>query len=198
MLSCKVLTQNRNKWIGKIALILVIISIIIHSATEPMYAAAAGDNLKAQAEKIVSKKVNSSDSAKMKLKKLFKYAENTYDYKRVMGFDTYNGWEKDYALETYSDKKGSCYHFAAAYAFLAKKATGYKVRIGVGKTNGFSGALQGHAWTEIKIDSKWYICDTNMDKYAEKSSGKYFLKRRKNLKKVYDDFNDVEYFTARF
>ena len=54
----------------------------------------------------------------------------------------------------YTEKKGSCYHFAAAYAFLAEKATGYKVRIGVGKTNGFSGDLQNHAWTEVKINSK--------------------------------------------
>lgn len=189
---------KRDKWTGKIALILAVISIVINSAAVPVNVTAAGGSLENRAEKIVSKKISPSDSAKKKLKKLFKYAENTYDYKRVMGFDTYDGWEKDYALETYSDKKGSCYHFAAAYAFLAKKATGYKVRIGVGKTNGFSGALQDHAWTEIKIDSWWYICDTNMDKYAEKSSGKYFLKRRKNLKKVYDNFKDVQYFTAKF
>lgn len=187
-----------DKQAKKIAVILIVMSMIIHSAAEPVNVSAAGDSLAAEAEKIVNRKVNPSDGAKKKLKKLFKYAENTYDYKRVMGFDTYDGWEKDYALETYSDKKGSCYHFAAAYAFLAKKATGYKVRIAIGKTNGFSGALQGHAWTEIRIASKWYICDTNMDKYAEKSSGKYFLKKRKNLKKVYDNFQDVQYFTATF
>ncbi len=98
----------------------------------------------------------------------------------------------------YTEKKGSCYHFAAAYAFLAEKATGYKVRIGVGKTNGFSGDLQNHAWTEVKINSKWYICDTNMDKYAENSSGKYFLKSRNKLKKVYNNYKDVKYFMTGF
>lgn len=158
----------------------------------------AATNLSDQANKIVSKKTKSSDSEKKKLKKLFKYTEKTYGYKRVTGFQAYSGWEKDYASQMYSEKNGSCYHFAAAYAFLAKKATGYEVRIGIGKTNGFTGNLQSHAWTEVKINSKWYICDTNMDKFAENSSRKYFLKKRDKLKKVYDDFKDVKYFTVAF
>lgn len=81
----------------------------------------AGTGLTEQAEKIVQKKTKSSDSAKKKLKKLFKYTEKMYGYKRVTGFQAYSGWQKDYALEMYKEKSGSCYHFAAAYAFLAKK-----------------------------------------------------------------------------
>lgn len=154
----------------------------------------AGTNLTSKTEKIVKKSTKPSDSEKKKLKKLFNHVEKKYGYKRVTGFEAYNGWAGDYALEIYTEKKGSCYHFAAAYAFLAEKATGYKVRIGVGKTNGFSGELQNHAWTEVKINSKWYICDTNMDKYAESSSGKYFLKSRNKLKKVYNNYKGVKYF----
>lgn len=161
-------------------------------------AVSAGTNLTSQAKKIVKRNTKPSDSGKKKLKKLFKYVENNYGYKRVTGFETYNGWAGDYALEMYSEKKGSCYHFAAAYAFLAEKATGYKVRIGVGKTNGFSGELQNHSWTEVKINSKWYICDTNMDKYAGNSSGKYFLKKRDRLKKVYNNYKDTQYFMTGF
>lgn len=158
----------------------------------------AGTNLTSQTENIVKRNTKPSDSEKKKLKKLFKHIEKNYGYKRVTGFEAYSGWAGDYALEIYSEKKGSCYHFAAAYAFLAEKATGYKVRIGVGKTNGFSGELQNHAWTEVNINSKWYICDTNMDKYAENSSGKYFLKNRNKLKKVYNNYKDVKYFMTGF
>lgn len=176
------------------ALILIIINLSIFAVPEKIYAANTDDNvLENQIEKIVNNKVKKADSEKKKLKNLFDYIEKEYDYKRVMGFEAYKGWEKDYALEMYTEKKGSCYHFAAAYAFLAKKATGYKVRIVTGRTNGFSGVLQEHAWTEINIDSKWYICDSNMDKYAENSSGKYFLKKKSKLKNIYNNYKNVQY-----
>ena len=178
-------------------LILIIINLVIFAMPSKIYAANTDSNiLEKQIEKVVNNKVKETDSEKKKLKKLFVYIEKKYDYKRVMGFEAYKGWEKDYALEMYTEKKGSCYHFAAAYAFLANKATGYKVRIVIGKTNGFSGALQEHAWTEINIDSKWYICDSNMDKYAENSSGKYFLKKKSKLKNIYNNYKSVQYCTV--
>lgn len=69
----------------------------------------------------------------------------------------------------------------------AKKATGYKVRVAVGQTKGFSGSWQPHAWTEVKVKGKWYIFDTNMDKFKAKSKMKYYnmLKTSKAAKKVY-------------
>lgn len=184
-----------------IKIILLLLAFDITTSVMPGHECVtvyARTNLTSKTEKIVKKNTKPSDSEKKKLKKLFKYVEKKYGYKRVTGFETYNGWAGDYAIEMYTEKKGSCYHFAAAYAFLAEKATGYKVRIGVGKTNGFSGDLQNHAWTEVKINSKWYICDTNMDKYAENSSGKYFLKSRNKLKKVYNNYKDVKYFMTGF
>ncbi len=156
-------------------------------------AQAAGQNLDQKAEQIVKAQVSSKDSAKKKLKKLFTYVQKEYDYARKTGFEAYDGWEEDYALEMFADKKGSCYHYAAAYAVLAKKATGYSVRIGLGQTNGFSGSLQKHAWTEVKIRGKWYICDPNMDKYAKDCSGAYCLKKRNGLKNTYDKFKNVKY-----
>ncbi len=186
-----------KKKIGKIGMAIIALSMLLCFVPKPgRVAASAGTSLTAQTDRIVKKKTKPSDSAKKKLKKLFKYAEKTYGYKRATGFRAYSGWEKDCALEMFKEKNGSCYHFAAAYAFLAKKATGYEVRIGIGKTNGFSGQLQSHAWTEIKINSKWYICDTNMDKFAENSSLKYFLKKRSKLNKVYDNFKNVQYYSA--
>ncbi len=142
--------------------------------------------LEKKAASIVKKQVKTSDSKKTKLKKLFKYAEKTYNYQRAVGFKNTKGWEKTYAKQMFNNKKGSCYHFAAAYGFLAKKATGYPVRICLGKTNGFNSKVwQAHAWVEVKIGSKWYICDPNMDKFAAKSSGKYYLKNRTKLTKTF-------------
>lgn len=184
-----------KKNIKKIGLLLIVFSVIMAGISVK---ASASTTLLGQTEKIVNKKVKQTDSEKKKLKKLFNFVEKNYDYKRTMDFVPYSGWEKNYASEMYSEKKGSCYHFAAAYAFLAKKATGCNVRIGIGKTSGFSETLQDHAWVEVNINSKLYICDPNMDKYAENSSGKYFLKKRDKLKNVYNNFKNVQYFTVAF
>lgn len=153
--------------------------------------------LKKKVTAIVEKKVKKDDKKKVKLEKLFKYVEKNYNYGRMTKAAGYKGWEKDFALEMCKKKKGSCYHFAAAYAFLAKEATGYTVRVAIGQTNGFSGKLQPHSWTEVKIGKKWYICDTNMDKYAEDSSGVYFLKDRTKMKKTYNNYKGTKYVTVK-
>ena len=187
-----------KKNIQRIVVFVLTACIMAGSLTQVAKAASAGGNLNEEITTIVDKKVKTSDSAKKKLKKLFTYVEKDFDYGRKTGFEAYDGWEKDYALEMLKDGKGSCYHYAAVYAFLAKKATGYSVRVGVGQTNGFSGSLQKHAWTEVKISGKWYICDTNMDKYAADSSQKYCLKKRNSLKSTYNKFKDTKYYDVAF
>ena len=195
-------SKNRFKNLKKITAFILAVCIMAGLAAafpaQPAAAASTREKLKEAAEKIVSRQVKADDSAKKKLKKLFAYTETAFDYGRKTGFEAYSGWEKDYALEMLEGGKGSCYHYAAAYAFLAKKATGYRVRIGVGQTNGFSGRLQQHAWTEIKIKGIWYVCDTNLDKYAADSSMKYFLKKRSSLKNTYHNFEDATYYNAAF
>jgi len=192
--------KKENAWMKKITAVLLAASVIITGLAMPKQAAAASTDAKLakQAKKIVNKQVKTSDSEKEKLKKLFNYTEKNYGYKTVKGFQAKKGWEKEYALEMYKNKKGSCYHFAAAYAFLAKQATGYPTRIVIGKTNGFNKKiLQDHAWTEVKIKGTWYICDPNLDKFGAKSSGKYFLKKRNNrkMKSTYNKYKTAEYFT---
>lgn len=191
------LTKTESNF-KKIVSLLLAVCIITVALTQTTAAASAGNKLDEAVTKIVDKQVKSKDSAKKKLKKLFTYVQKEYDYGRKTGFEAYDGWEKDYALEMFEDKKGSCYHYAAAYAFLAKKATGYSVRIGIGQTDGFSGNLQKHAWAEVKIGGKWYICDPNMDKYAADCSNKYCLKKRNNLKNTYDKFKNTAYYEAAF
>lgn len=168
------------------------------SLTQIAKASSSSQKLESKAAQIVDKEVKANDSTKKKLKKLFTYLQKEYDYGRKVGFDAYSGWEKDYAMEMFEDKKGSCYHYAAAYAFLAKKASGCSTRIGIGQTDGFSGKLQKHAWTEVKIGGKWYVLDPNMDKYAADSSGKYCLKKRNSLKNTYNKFKDTKYYNVAF
>ena len=78
-------------------LILIIINLVIFAMPSKIYAANTDSNiLEKQIEKVVNNKVKETDSEKKKLKKLFDYIEKKYDYKRVMGFEAYKGWEKDY------------------------------------------------------------------------------------------------------
>lgn len=176
----------------------LVLCMMAASLTQAVKAASSKSRLEETAAQIVDTETKPGDSAKKKLKKLSAYMQKEYGYARKTGFHAYRGWEKDYALEMFEDQKGSCYHYAAAYAFLAKKAAGCSVRIGVGQTDGFSGKLQKHAWAEVKLNGKWYICDPNMDKYAADSSGKYCLKKRSSLKNTYNKFKDAEYYHAAF
>lgn len=191
--------KSRNNT-GKRLIMFVMAAVLLLSAPAvPVQAASSTDKaLKKKVTGIVKKKVKTKDSKEKKLEKLFKYTEKSYNYGRSYGFKAKKSWEKKYALEMYKKKKGSCYHFAAAYAFLAKKATNYTVRIALGKTNGFNPEnIQDHAWVEIKIKNKWYICDPNMDKFAEKSSGTYFLRERSELKGIYNNFAGVKYYKVK-
>lgn len=182
----------------KIMAAALVLCMMAASLTQAVKAASSKSRLEETAAQIVDTETKPGDSAKKKLKKLSAYMQKEYGYARKTGFHAYRGWEKDYALEMFEDQKGSCYHYAAAYAFLAKKAAGCSVRIGVGQTDGFSGKLQKHAWAEVKLNGKWYICDPNMDKYAADSSGKYCLKKRSSLKNTYNKFKDAEYYHAAF
>lgn len=187
------------KNIGRRLLVCVLAFVMLLLVPAQAEAASSTDKaLKKKVNSIVKKKVKSKDSKEKKLEKLFKYTENSYGYARSYGFKPKKGWEKKYALQMYKKKKGSCYHFAASYAFLAKKATKYTVRIGVGKTNGFNPEkLQAHAWVEIKIKNKWYICDPNMDKFAENCAGTYFLREKSELKGIYNNFKGAKYYKVK-
>lgn len=168
-------------------------AVTLGGAVAPAVTAeAAKSSLEKSAEKIVKKTVKKETDQKKQLRKLFRYVEKTYGYARVIGFKSTKGWEKAYAAEMIKKKKGSCYHYAAVYAFLAKKATNLPVRICIGTTNGFNKSVwQPHAWCEIKMGKTWYVCDANMDKFAAKGKGKYFLKSVKSLKSTYKKSKNV-------
>lgn len=111
---------------------------------------------------IKAQKITSKTTKKSALNKLFAYMRDKCGYDRVIGFTGAKGWDVQYATQMLKTKKGSCYHFSAAFAYLAKRATGYSVRIGYGESNIFKASnWQKHAWVEIKINGVWYTFDPN-------------------------------------
>lgn len=192
----------------KLMIMMMCVTVATTTVVTPICASAAGisienvSEVETKANKIVKKQVKSKDSKKTKIKKLFKYAVKTYNYGNKKVDTNTKNWQKKAATQMYSSKSGSCYHYAAAYAYLVKAATNYPVRVAVGKTNGFfKNVWQDHAWVEVKINKKWYICDPNMDKYGAspkgKYSGKYCLKA-KNSKTMKKTFKASKYVTIKF
>ncbi|MCC8066414.1 MAG: transglutaminase-like domain-containing protein, partial [Clostridiales bacterium] len=166
-------------------------------------AAVSETKLAKKANTIIKKQTKSGDSDLTKLKKLFKYAEKNWLYSRASSFTDADDTVQ-YAFSILKNNTGSCYHFAAGYAYLARQALGdnskYKVRIAVGQTNGFGYGLQSHAWVEIRIKGTWYIFDSNLDKFAADSSLKYYKKKRssKAMKKIYNSYKSVKYYTVSY
>lgn len=137
---------------------------------------------------IKGRKITASTDKKAALKKLFNYMSGSkFGYKRAYGFKNTSGWDAQYAQEMLSSKKGSCYHYAAAFAYVAKRATGYQTRICIGTSNAFNAKTwQAHAWVEIKIDGTWYSFDTNAARYSSLRKGQWYLQKSSSLKnKVY-------------
>ena len=190
---------------SKIATMMMLVTMafavcFVSSAVAPVRVeASTASSLQKKTKAIVKKVTKTGDSKNVKMKKLFVLLEKKqYGYKRTIGFKATKGWDKKFALDLLNKKKGSCYGYAAAYGYLVKQATGYSVRVAVGYTNGFSGNLQPHAWTEVKIKGKWYVFDSNMDKFAEKGSLKYYYVDRSSIKKTYNNYKKVKYTTVKF
>ena len=207
--------MNRKTKLFRTLAAALFLGIVLTAAAPSVY---AKSKLEKSVETIVNGTVEKKDAPKVKLKKLFTYVtykktgksgkvtKENYGYagarptvvrgKVVRGWEQ-KGWPAVFAQEMITNRKGSCYHFAALYGMLAKKATGYPVRVAVGKTTGF-GAIRDHAWTEVKIGKTWYVCDTNLDKYSGVDSLTYFLKKRSSLKKIYNKYKSVKTYTIKF
>lgn len=136
---------------------------------------------------IKGQKITDNTAKKTAINKLAAYVEKNCEYGRVMGFKGNKGWEYSYAKEMLTKKQGSCYHYAAAFAFLAKRATGYPVRICWGTSNAFNTSRwQYHAWTEVKIGNTWYTYDTNAAKKSPLRKGKWYQQKRSAMEgKIY-------------
>lgn len=139
----------------------------------------------------ISKSLRTTSEKKAALKKLFNYGVKNWGYARApLTFNAKNGWKPagwqyTFAKEMLVNKKGSCYHDAAAFALMAKRATGLPVRICLGTSKAY-GNWSAHGWVEIKIGSTWYSYDTNAAKYSKLRVGKWYQQKASSVNgKVY-------------
>jgi hypothetical protein len=139
----------------------------------------------------VSASTADTKSCQEALKTLFDYGVENWAYARApLSFNANNGWKPTgwqytFALEMMTNKKGSCFHDAAAFALLAKRATGLPVRICLGTSNAY-GSWSAHGWVEIKIDGTWYTYDTNAARFSKLRTGKWYQQKASAMNgKVY-------------
>ena len=110
------------------------------------------------------------------MKALFDRAVASFGYDRDRTVNKPKRWIYTYASDMFKKKKGSCYHFAAAFGFLVKRATGLPVRICRGTGCVFTqDRWQPHAWTEVKINGQWYVFDTNAARFSTRKDVSFFM-----------------------
>ncbi|MBQ9004060.1 MAG: transglutaminase domain-containing protein [Eggerthellaceae bacterium] len=110
--------------------------------------------------------------------------------------DTY----QKFAVDAYTSKKASCYHYAALFAVTAKRALGKAatVKVAVGAAN-YSGELNNrHAWVEVTMGKVTYLYDASAGNYyiskVSKKKGDFgqycgTKKSDAKIKKVYQGFS---------
>lgn len=94
------------------------------------------------------------------LKAIYYHVKNDFQYLTRNYYDSgATGWDIDEALTIFRTNKGNCYCYAGAFCALAR-GLGYNART-------YSGSIgienQPHAWTEITLDGKIYICDPEIE-----------------------------------
>lgn len=117
-------------------------------------------NVLIKANKIVEKATKPTMSKSKKLRKCFDYSIKKFKYRGSPKFRKTKNWDRDYALDMFDDKHGSCYAYGAAFAYLAN-AVGYDKVYAV--------SSGGHGWAEVdgKIyDPSWHLTDKKHSYYA--------------------------------
>lgn len=113
-----------------------------------------------KANKILEKAVRPEMEKSEKLKKIFEYLLEHYQYRGSPTFVNTKHWELDYASDLFDKGHGNCYAFGAGFAFLAN-AAGYK--------NCYAVSSGGHGWAEVAgkvYDPTWSLIDDNHSYFA--------------------------------
>lgn len=95
-----------------------------------------------------------------KLKACYDYLCKHSSYQRFYGIPTASDM-KECGTYMLTKRRGNCYRYAAAFAYIAK-VLGYESRVAVGKITSINGGMTPHGWTEVKVNGKWRICDADM------------------------------------
>lgn len=137
------------------------------------------------AEQILKEIVKKNDSKSQKLYKSYKYIINNTSYNGYSPCEkTDKDWEAKCAFYTLTKKRGECYGFAAAFAYLAK-VIGYEQAVTrYGQTKSASYDWSPHGWCEIKIDKKNYLFDPEIE-YKNKTCGRLYKKQYSQVARQY-------------
>ncbi len=204
-------------WVRSICLLFaVVFSLsmavdIPYVTTMEVQAAKSKSTVEKEAAKVITKaNVKSTATKKKQLETAYKYVEKKWKYKSTkVSKVTKNNWTTR-AYNMMSNKKGMCWEWAAGYAAIAKEILGdnYTVRISKGKAiMNNSVGYQDHAWVEIKKkgSSTWYVCDPQMNVYAQngkwKSSNKtkfFWKKTTSSTIKKYYKISSAKHITVSF
>jgi len=95
-----------------------------------------------------------------KIAACYQYMVDASSYKRT--YETPSGdWTGQFAMEILITGKGNCYRYAAGFAYLLK-GLGYDTKVITGEIGSRRGGMAPHGWTEVLIDTDWYVFDTEM------------------------------------
>jgi len=112
-----------------------------------------------KASNIVWKNTRPAWPKEQKLKKIWRYFLDNYQYLGSLNFEGGKNWEVRYADRVFTTKKGNCFAQGAAFAFLAR-ACGYKAA---------AVSSGGHGWA--RVGGK--VCDPTWEKVDRAHS--YFM-----------------------
>ena len=121
---------------------------------------------------IVEEQTDESMTDEEKLHALYCYVSENFGYLRRSAYEPgETGWENKEALIMFTEGKGNCYNFAAAFCLLAR-CIGYDAAAYSGTVYGQADEGQTrppdrpHGWVEINIDGTDYIFDPDMQAVA--------------------------------
>ncbi len=141
--------------------------------------------------KVFKKQTKASMSNEQKLKAVYKYVYSTCTYRadvKHKASKNCTSWDKKAAYQMYKDKKGNCYHFAAAVTYAARKC-GYDAKTisGYVTYKQYRYYMQ-HGWTEIKrADGTKRFIDTELQYLSYKGGwgSDYFMRPYGTMKKMH-------------
>lgn len=109
------------------------------------------------------------------------------DIRDIWAFHLHQAGTHSLQKKCFRQRREAVTMMLAAFAFLARRATGLPVRICVGTGKVFNSSVwQNHGWVEIKISGKWYTFDTNANRFSSLRKGKWFMQKRTSMEgKVY-------------
>ena len=158
------------------ACMFLLVSFCLSGALHSVSAAGvSASKVRKQADKIIkkqTKKISKKDKA-ARLDRILRYADGSYSYRPLADKPFIQASlekqmsDKNLRSAAYTmlkKRKGTCFHEAAALAYLIRRATGYPTQMVIGQTDAFSGNMQPHAWVEALADGYWRVFDSNLDR----------------------------------